>query len=200
MAAAHTESIGLPRVAPWSSRLRARLGKMLAALKPAEKLIPSLPTAPGDYILSTCGDSRGCVVAATDRGLYYPADRRPRAPVPMEWSRRGWEEIARVSWDDGAGTLTLSGLLPGVPPQTTLCLPEPSSIGLLARERVASTALVQTRLDLGPFGTARVLGPRAPGTNDPIWVVALDGDVPDQSGADAALNAALVALRVQLGI
>ena len=173
---------------------------MLAAFGPVEKLIPSLPTAPGEHLLRTYRDSGGRVVAATDRGLYYTADRRTGAPIPVEWTRRGWEEIARVSWDEGAGTLTLTGLLTGVPRQTTLRVPKPLSIGALARERVDSTALVQTRLDLGPFGTARVLGRRAPGTNEPIWVVALDGHISDQAGAKAALNAALVALRVQLGV
>src|SRR5688500_7234025 len=94
---------------------------------------PSLPT--GERILAAEGDGDGGSVVATTMALYHRANGSP-------WSRLGWEETGRVSWDARRDRLDLTDV--AVSRRLTLCLP-PVMVALV-RERVAATWLASRRL------------------------------------------------------
>jgi hypothetical protein len=83
-------------------------------------------------------------------------------------------EIAGLTWDADSGVVSLTGLLPTVPPRTVLPLPVTPALGEtlagLVRERISSTEFVRTRLDLGQDEAVRVIGRRAPGTDEVVWL------------------------------
>jgi hypothetical protein len=59
---------------------------------------------------------------------------------------------------------------------------------------------VRTRLDLGQHGAVRVVGRRAPGTDELVWLAVVPTAARDDAGAAAALSDALRRLRVDLGV
>jgi hypothetical protein len=93
-------------------------------------------------------------MAGTDRALYHSRRELSRAPTTAEWVRLGWKEIAGLAWDADAGVVTVTGLLPTVPPRMVLPLPVPPALGEtlagLARERISSTEVVRTRFGPRP--------------------------------------------------
>jgi hypothetical protein len=143
-------------------------------------------------------------VAGTDRALYHSRRELSRAPTTSEWVRLGWEEIAGLAWDADARVVTVTGLLPTVPLHTVVPLPVTPAVGetlaLLARERISSTEVVSTRLDLGQHGVVRVIRRRAPGTDDLAWLAVVPPAARDDAGAAAALDDALRRLRADLGV
>jgi hypothetical protein len=125
-----------------------------------------------------------------------------RAPTTAEWVRLGWEEIAGLVWD--AGVVTVTGLSPTVPQRTVIPLPVTPALGEtlahLARERISSTELVRTRLDLGQHGAVRVIGRRVPGTDELVWLAVVPPAARDNAAAAAALSDTLRRLRADLDV
>lgn len=155
----HLEELGGSGLAPrLTGRLRHWMDRSLAGVKARWQLEESLPSATAERILTTTRDHRGRWVAASDRALYYRRRELTRMPVSEEWIRLGWEQVARVLWDQNLERLTLFDLLPTVPRRTVLDLRTGASISQLARERIQATAIVRTRLQLPGPGTARVIG------------------------------------------
>jgi hypothetical protein len=166
------------RSAGWGHRVGARLRARLDATRTAARARAaaqrSLPLVGGEHALVVVCSDGGRWVAGTDRALYHSRRELSRAPTTAEWVRLGWEEIAGLAWDADARVVTVTGLLPTVPLRTVVPLPVTPAVGetlaLLARERISSTEVVSTRLDLGQHGVVRVIGRRAPGTDDLAWL------------------------------
>jgi hypothetical protein len=161
--AAHIEGLGFPgQATSLTTRLHERLARLAEVLKARDQVRTSLPLASGERVLATTYDSGGSWVAPSDRRLYHRIDPSGMAPA-REWVRVGWEAIGSVYWNDSEGTLTFTGLVPTAARRTVLHLPTGSSLGHLAHERVAWTAVVRTEIQLGQHGKARVIGRRQPG-------------------------------------
>jgi hypothetical protein len=149
---------------------------------------PSLAT--GERVLAVEGDGDGGSVVATTLALYHQANGSP-------WSRLGWEETGRVSWDARRDRLDLSDL--AVSRRLTLSLPR--VMVALVRERVAATWLASRRLVVTDGVTALVMARRRPGSSELVWVVALDGEVDgDEPAVRAGVLAAIHRLRADIGV
>jgi hypothetical protein len=184
------------------ARLRARLDAARTAARARAAAQRSLPLVGAEHALVVVCAYGGRWMAGTDRALYHSRRELSRAPTTAEWVRLGWEEIAGVAWD--AGVVTVTGLLPTVPPRTVVPLSVRPALGEtlagLARERISSTEVVRTRLDLGQHGAVRVIGRRAPGTDELVWLAVVPPAARDDAGAAAALSDALRRLRADLGV
>jgi hypothetical protein len=100
--------------------------------------------------------------------------------------------------------MTVTGRLPTVPPRTVVPLSvRPAlaeTLAGLARERISSTEVVRTRLDLGQHGAVHVIGRMAPGTDELVWLAVVPPAARDDASAAAALSDALRRLRAHLGV
>jgi hypothetical protein len=106
-------------------------------------------------------------MAGTGRALYHSRRSCPgrrRRPSGSVWGGA----IASLTWDADvdAGVVTVTGRLPTMPPRTVVPLSVRPALGEtlagLARERISSTGVVRTRLDLGQHGPVHVIGRSAP--------------------------------------
>ena len=196
----HLAGLGFPGLTiRLPARLEHQLVRLLEALKSRDEVRASVPLAAGERLLAMARDTGGRWAAASDRALYHDVAERTGLAGPREWVRVGWEEIAGVSWDDRACSLTFTGLVPTVKRRTVLYLPAGATLGLLAQERVAWTTVVRTEIPLGDQRTARVIGRRRPGSEELTWLVGLDGGS-DTEAVEGALEAALNDLRARLGL
>jgi len=147
----------------------------------------------GERALSACcHPSDGYALVATDRALYLRgADDR--------WSRHGWEEVARVSWDHAARRLTVVGLCGGSPVQAIVALRDHGTILELALERITHTRLGQWSLPLPGGEHILVDIRRQPGTGRLTWSVRHSGS---ESGRAARpdVERALASLAWDLGV
>jgi hypothetical protein len=136
-------------------------------------------------------------------GLPRP-DETDREPVVCPWVRVG-DQVVRtigmaVRFDPATDVLVLVGWTPDVPGRTVLALPRGDPLVALARERVAWTTLLTTRIPVAGYGQARVVVRRQPGTNRLVWMIALDDGVRDTPDVQAAVAAALARLRTEQGL
>jgi hypothetical protein len=145
--------------------------------------------AAGERVLAVEGDGDGGSVVATTLALYHQANGSP-------WSRLGWEETGRVSWDARRDRLDVSDLV-----RRRLTLSLPPVMVALVRERVAATWLASRRLAVTDGVTALVMARRRPGSSELVWVVALDGEVDgDEPAVRAGVLAAIHRLRAAIGV
>jgi hypothetical protein len=148
------------------------------------------PLASGERVLAAEGDGEGGSVVATTLALYHQANGSP-------WSRLGWEETGRVSWDARRDLLDLTDLHLG----RRLTLSLPRGLVALVRERIGSTRLASARVSVIDGVTALVLVRRRPGSTDLVWVVAYDGEVDaDDPRVRAGVVAAMRRLRADIGV
>jgi hypothetical protein len=185
-----------------------------AVLAAGWRKLPLLPSAAstlrvhlilerGERVLSAGRHpSDGYALVATDRALYLrgAGDR---------WSRHGWEEIARVSWDQAALRLTVIGLSGGSPVRTVVALRDPGALPELALERITHTRLGQWTLPLPGGEHVLVDVRRQPGTGSLTWSLRHSesesgraGSVarPDVERAGAGIEEALACLARDLGV
>jgi hypothetical protein len=98
--------------------------------------------------------------------------------------------------------VTVTGRLPTMPPRTVVPLSVRPALAEtlpgIARERISSTDVVRTRLELGQHGPVHVIGRRAPGTDELVWLAAVLPAARDDASA-AALSDALGWLRANPG-
>jgi hypothetical protein len=122
----------------------------------------------------------------TDRAFYWG--------LRSASTRIGWEQIARADWDPESHTLTILGLLPGVPRKLTFALDSPELAPLVA-DRVAASHALTTRVELDGHGSALVVARRKPGTEELVWLVSLAaGTSPHAPGVATAVDRALAEL------
>jgi len=145
---------------PWLPGWPAVLPRRRAARAHAIPAPSGPPLARGERVLLTTDG-----VVATDRACYHAAPPDSGA----EWARLGWEQIVRA--DPYEHGLVLTAWAPGLPPRTVLTVHRAGRLLALARERVAATTLITTRVfvDGEP---ARVTARRRPGTGEILWLVA----------------------------
>lgn len=127
-------------------------------------------------------------VIATDRACYHDPGGEG------EWTRLGWEQVVRADPHDGG--LVLTTWAPGLPARLVLAVPRPARLLAFARERVAWTTLLTTRIPLGDRW-AQATARRRPGTGELVWLVV--HDTPLAPTDEPALAAALARLRGDLG-
>lgn len=109
-----------------------------------------------------------------------------------EWTRLGWERIARA--DRHERGLVLTAWAPGLPPRTIIDVARATRLLALARERIAWTTLIATRVEIAGR-PVRIAARRAPATDEVLWLVALDPAVGSTADVRAELEEALARLR-----
>lgn len=165
----------LPWLPGWpATRLRRRAARTRAIPAPSAP-----PLARGERVLLALDR-----VVATDRALY-------RGDPVAEWSRWGWEQVARA--DRHERGLVVTAWAPDLPPRTVLAVERPAPLLALARERIAWTTLLATRVPIAGR-PAWVTARRRPGPGTLVWLVALDPGVAPDPAVEAELAAALARL------
>lgn len=184
----------MARARAWLRATAARLARpgQTSAAKAA-----GAPIGVAERVLTTDRDLAGSLVAATRAAIYYQDRDGPGRP----WSRRGWEDVHGVAWDDRRCVLTLTGMRPGGTWRKELVLPAHTTLVELARERLTATLLATTVVRLGDQICAWVTARRQPGSGKVIWVVVLNGAGGTRDPAIRARVAAAIAdLQAQTGI
>lgn len=193
----HSPRMHLPRVAV---HLHDWLSSLLEKVKQEGTSVASPAVPAGERVLLSMHEAGGRAVVATDRALYHQKKVFPRAVDDTGWTRLPWELVGRVTWHPHRQILTLTGLVPTIS-STVLAMHDGAEIALLADERVGSTSLVQTRVDMGEHGSLRVLARQAAASEHLVWVVALDDGIDVNSAAvEVAVQAALAQVRRDLGL
>jgi hypothetical protein len=128
-------------------------------------------------------------VIATDRAVFCEPLLRSGEP---EWVRLGWEQVTRAERHERGVLLT--AWAPGPPPRTVLAVSRAGRLLALARERIAWSTLLTTRVQIGGR-PARITARRQPGPGRLVWMVALDPELAPTPEVEAELAAALARLR-----
>lgn len=153
--------------------------------------------APEEHPLVTTCDIADASVVATHAALH-----RLGAPDGSgDWSRWGWEKIARIAWDDVTSTLHLVGQAPHLPQPVTLALPDPGPLVAVARERVTWTTPWATRVALRSSGTMRLVVRRHPITDRMDWFLYPDATIDKaDAGVQQELEEVLARCRAETGL
>jgi hypothetical protein len=112
------------------------------------------------------------------------------------WSRLGWEQITRVSWDAAAGHLLICGLDGLAPSRTAVPLRDRGTLPELARERTTHTRLGRWHLQLAGNHSVLVEVRRRPVTGELVWVVISASDGLDSASADVTAEIARAVARL----
>jgi hypothetical protein len=148
------------------------------------------PLLRGERVLVEERAEGSAPVVATNRALHHRG--------PEGWRRVPWEETGRVRWDAQRHVLELA-TFSGQPLE--LRLARPTRLPSVARERVAATVLVTTRVELNGTGCAMVTARSRPGTSQVVWIVKLDDGVDQGDPAvQAEVDSAIHNLRRHVGI
>lgn len=192
-----TPAAGIGFTARARAWLRAAFPRLPPRTRTSAAITAGAPILPAERVLTSSRDVAGSLIVATRRALYHQDRREPS----QGWSRLGWENVTRVSWDDRRRILTLTGLRPDGTWRTDLRLPRHTALAELARERVASTLLASTTVRLGGRVCACVTARRQPGSGKVMWVVVLNGaDGAGEPAIRARVAAAIATLRADTGI
>lgn len=186
-----TLSAPAPSVSPARLRLTSQLREWLlvawrrlpgARALPAE-LRTQLTFQRGERVLSLRHDPDGdYALVASDRALHH-------ANGGQGWSRLGWEQISRVSWDAAAGQLLIFGLNGLAPSRTAVPLRDRGTLPELAQERTTHTRLGRWQLRLADHSVL-VEVRRRPVTGELVWAVISASDGLDSLGAHATADIA----------
>jgi len=142
-------------------------------------------------------DCNDAAVVATNAALH----RLGPPDGSGDWSRWGWEQVAGIEWDDPMSTMTLIGQAPVLPGRVVLRLPSPGPLVDVARERVAWTTQLATRIRLPSGGTVRVVVRRQPVTDRMHWFLYPDSSIAsDGPRVRTELDDVLAALRADTGL
>lgn len=149
------------------AELRTRL-----ALQRGERVLSARHGLDGDHAL-----------VASDRALYHRNNGHG-------WSRLGWEQITRVSWDAAADQLLIFGLEGLAPARTAVPLRGRGTVPELALERTTHTRLGRWQLRLAGGHSVLVEVRRRPGNGELVWAVISASDGLDCASADASASIA----------
>lgn len=153
-----------PAVRVWT-RIRCRAERAVAHVRVPADVRGSAPLEPGERILTFAHNLDGGLVVATERAL--------RHQTTGGWSRLGWEQVARITWDDDRRTLAVTDAASGRAAEIGLHAADGSRMADLARERVGSTVLLTRLVPLTGHSPVRVTARRHPGTERILWQVSL---------------------------
>lgn len=143
-----------------------------------------------ERLLSWADTATGAVVAATSRGLRWPAEDGPEL-IP-------WHLVNTVRWQ--AGTLTVTSarvvddvFLEDLSP-TSVRLSEPRDLPPVIRKRVEAS-IVRSELAAVSGGAVRFVARRMPGRDGVAWWARLEPGTPDTEPTRAAARARVERLR-----
>jgi hypothetical protein len=190
---------GAPTSVPtmWRSAQRALADLAAKRVQKPVSLRRLARLAPDERPLVATCDSTDAAVVATNAAMH----RLGPPEGSGDWSRWGWEQIARIEWDDPTAAMTLIGQAPLHLDPVVLSLPAPGPLVDAARERVAWTTQLATRVGPPSGGTVRVVARRHLTTDGLDWFVHPDTTVAgDGARGRAALGDAFAALRADTGL
>ncbi len=145
---------------------------------------------PGERMLASAAGPGGSVVA-TDRALLFPAGGDVRR-VP-------WHTLATALWEDEESTLVLVELAGDA--VTRIVLEEPRRVPEVVRERVTASIVMSSHVALVGSAGVWIMARRRPGTDEPLWQLRFDAEVPqDDPGIRARAEEAVAELRSRTGI
>jgi hypothetical protein len=184
-------------VGPARLRLTSQLREWLAAWRrlPRARALPAdlrtqLAFQRGERVLSVRHDPDGDYgLVASDRALYHRNGGHG-------WSRLGWEQITRISWDAATGQLLISGLDGPAPSRTAVPLRDRGTLPELAQERITHTRLGRWHLQLAGNHSVLVEVRRRPGNGELTWAVISASDGFDSVSADATADIARAVARL----
>lgn len=175
-----------PLTRTWA-RVRCHAEQVTSRVRVPARVYAAGPVEPGERILAFAHDLDGRLVIATDRALRHQATGA--------WSRLGWEQLTRVTWDGDRHTITITGVFSGDVTSIRLHATDGSRLADLAHERVGSTVLLIQTVPLTGHSPAQVAARRQPGTEQITWQVHL-GNASDAS--DPALRSEIAAAIAEL--
>ncbi len=144
----------------------------------------------GERVLSVGHGPEGdYALVASDRALYHRSGGDA-------WSRLGWEQITRVSWDAAADKLLISGLDGLAPSRTAVPLRDRGTLPELAQERTAHTSFGRWHVHLAGNRSVLVEIRRRPGAGELVWAVISASDGLDNDSADASADIARAVARL----
>jgi hypothetical protein len=144
----------------------------------------------GEHILAHAITRQGSYVVATDRALHLPTSADAAIRLP-------WERVEQAAWQNGwlhvrenAGAAVHH-----------LRLADPGSVPETVQERVTATIVINHPAALPGGGRVRIVGRRAPNSDDVRWTVVFDAGLdPADPELRAQAGELLAALRRQTGL
>ena len=144
--------------------------------------------APGERRLGWAVTESGEVLVATPTGLHQ-TDRVLT-----------WTQIAHVTWQPPALTLSEVAEVDGSGPVHRFLLSDDAGLAQVVRAQVTSSVAWSDVRRLQPKGKVRIVGRRQPGRDDLLWqTVWLEGTDPDDPLLRAQVEALVADLRATLG-
>lgn len=142
-----------------------------------------------ERVLAWADDGAGRPVVATDTALHVQR-------VPPEYSRFGWEQIERASYEAGTLTVVLGETAGGV----TLRVPVGSErqLPVVVRDRITASVVVDRFVALSGDSGVRIVGRRGV-DGGTTWRLDLDPGLATDAAAVAASQEALAEVRVEVG-
>lgn len=174
------------------ARARCRAGRVAARVRVPADIRAEAPVEPGERILLFAQDVDGGLTVGTDRALHHQA--------AGGWSRHGWEQLNRVTWDDESRVITVTDAAAGHVAAIPLHVSDGARLAEFARERIESTFLLSTLVPLAGHAPARVTARRRPTGDELTWQVSLeDPDAAADPATRAHLTAAISKLHAHIG-
>lgn len=160
---------------------------------PPREVVAALGLEQGEHVIGWAQAADGSDVAATDRAL--------RSVGPLGALRLDWHQIATATWREGVLRVVEGRAEPGRrPPMHTWLLERPGLLPDAVRDRVTASIVVNQHVRLVGRSGVRILGRRAPGTDELVWTLRFDPDLdPADPQLRALADAELADLRQQLG-
>lgn len=175
-----------PLARTWA-RVRCHAEQVTSRVRVPAHVHAAAPVEPGERILAFAHDLAGRLVVATDRALRHQATGA--------WSRLGWEQLTRVTWDGDRRTFAVTDMLTGRVTSIRLHATDGSRLADLAHERVGFTMLLTRMVPLTGHQPARVTARRQPGTEQISWQVSFGNG---SSAAGPALRSEIAVVIAQL--
>jgi hypothetical protein len=139
---------------------------------------------------------RAAAVVCTTHALRYRSDDEP--PV---WRRLGWADIEDVRQCPGSPALQVSRRAGAATDHTTIRLADPGNVVRVARDLIATTAVVTVATYAGTSRHAVITVRRRPDTDQFVWRVQLSDDVdPADPDVRKQVNATIANIVADLGL
>jgi hypothetical protein len=146
-----------------------------------------------ERVVSWADAAGGGVIAATQRGLWWPSSAGPR--------RMPWELIDKVTWRDGVMTVIEADLVDDLllvdRAPVSAALSTPRDLPPTVRKRVESN-IVDTQLASVAGGAVRFVARRRPGRDGVTWWAHLEHGTPETPEVRDAVRARIELLRARV--